>query len=279
MKTSSILEANQYVHKTLVLAGEYQKSPHFLPENIERVGMKLATEVLPLISSPEVRAIDFGCGTGFMIDLLVDVVKSVDGIDITQEMLDEVDLSSGKVSLSLAPAEQTPFTDNQFDLATAYSFLDHLADVEVFLREVFRVLKPGGVFYTGLNPNQEFAERIKSAARNAPQAANENPILEREILSMLYNGSLYETQFGIEKDVLELAETIKTKEGGFNGYAIKKMALELGFTSAHLTFDWFLGQASFKDKPADVTVINQYLENMQPASSPLFKYLNLVLVK
>lgn len=279
MTTLSILEANQYVHKTLVLAGEYQKSPHFLPENIDRVRTKLETEVLPLISSSEVRAIDFGCGTGFMIDLLVDFVNLVEGIDITQEMLDEVDLSSGKVSLSLAPAEQTPFHSNQFDLATAYSFLDHLADVEVFLKEVFRVLKPGGVFYTGLNPNQEFAERIKLAARNAPQDTNKNPILKREILSVFDNGSLYETQFGIEKDILELAEAIKTKEGGFNGYALKKMALELGFTSAHLTFDWFLGQASFGNKPEDVMVISKYLEKMQPASSPLFKYLNLVLVK
>ena len=57
-----------------------------------------------------------------MIDLLVDLVDSVDGIDITKEMLDRVNVSSGKVSLTLGLAEHTPFDQCSFHLATAYSF-------------------------------------------------------------------------------------------------------------------------------------------------------------
>ena len=279
MNDIGILEANRKVHSALVLSGEYQKSPHFLPENKHRVMQKLKHDVLPHLSDQNIKAVDFGCGTGFMIDLLIDIAETVDGVDITQEMLDEVDQSSGKVCLTVAEAENTPFVNNHFDLATAYSFLDHLSDIRVFFEEVFRVLKPGGVFYTGLNPNKAFARLVKSAAENSPEETDANMIVKREVMSMLDNGTYYEEKFGIDKNVLELAESIKTKEGGFDAYHLKECALEVGFSKAYVSFDWFLGQATYNDKPKDIAVIQHYLDKIMPASSPLFKYVSCVFIK
>jgi len=41
----------------------------------------------------ETCLIDFGCGTGFVIHQFVDLVDKIDGVDITPEMMDQVDLT------------------------------------------------------------------------------------------------------------------------------------------------------------------------------------------
>jgi SAM-dependent methyltransferase len=46
----------------------------------------------------------------------------------------------------IARGESLPFADHSFDLITANTVVEHLAAPEAFLREIFRVLSPGGVF-------------------------------------------------------------------------------------------------------------------------------------
>ena len=75
--------------------------------------------VIPLLNTDRIKAIDFGCGTGFMIDLLVDLV---DWLTVSISlMLDRVNVSSGKVS-TLGLAEHTPFDQCSFHLATLTRF-------------------------------------------------------------------------------------------------------------------------------------------------------------
>ena len=279
MISTNILEANKKLHRRLVLSGEYQKSPHFLLENKNRVRRQFENEVLPFFLGQKINAIDFGCGTGFIIDLLVDVVETIDGVDITQEMLDEVDTSSGHVTVTLSEAERTPFENYKFNLATAYSFLDHLSDIEIFFKEVYRVLKNGGVFYTGLNPNIYFAGLIKSALNNDPTETGRNELVNREVMSMLNNGTYYEEKFGIEKHVVEAAEYIKTIDGGICPYELKRLALSVGFSHANLSLDWFLGQATYGNAPNELQAVKKYLNKTMPASVPFFKYFNYVFVK
>jgi ubiquinone/menaquinone biosynthesis C-methylase UbiE len=152
------LNANIYVHAFLANSGEYQKSPHFRPENQEKVRRILDRIVAKSTVSNQsiAKAIDFGCGTGFMIDLMKDMFSEVHGLDITNDMMKRVDVSSGNVFLHECLAEKTPFPDNHFDFATAYSFMDHLFSYDDFLQEAYRVLKPGGTFYSDLNPNRAF---------------------------------------------------------------------------------------------------------------------------
>ena len=44
----------------------------------------------------------------------------------------------------VADAEGIPYDDNTFDLVVGHAVLHHIPDVELSLREVVRVLKPGG---------------------------------------------------------------------------------------------------------------------------------------
>ncbi len=44
-------------------------------------------------------------------------------------------------------AEDIPFPDNSFDIVTATSVIEHVTDLDAALREVWRVLVPGGLFW------------------------------------------------------------------------------------------------------------------------------------
>ena len=107
-----ILDANIYVHAFLANKGEYQKSPHFRPENQAKVRAIIERVTLPLKDIQAKKAIDFGCGTGFVIHLMKDLFNEIHGVDITKDMMKHVDLSSGNIFLHESVAENTPF-DNE----------------------------------------------------------------------------------------------------------------------------------------------------------------------
>lgn len=276
--SNETLEANKYVHSLLVETGEYQKSPHFRPENIAKV-RGLVLSLTGAISKEGSRAVDFGCGTGFMIDLIKDRFTEVHGVDITQAMMNEVDLSSGNIFLHEAAAEDTPFDDNYFDFATAYSFMDHLLDAGDFLREVYRVLKPGGVFFSGLNPNRDFIVAMEGAEQQAVTGLS--PIVEREIVGALHNGEYYAKNFGVDGDTLDKAEPIKALKKGFNAVETQGLARSIGFSECRIDYDWFLGQGKvMHEQSFDIAEqIHTYLTSILPVASSLYKYLNIILTK
>ena len=95
---------------------------------------------------------DIGCGGGKTVGKLANMVGSgkVYGIDYSDlcikkaEKLNHKNVLCGKVKLSQASVSALPFEDSKFDYVTAvetyYFWPDKLND----LKEVFRVLKPGG---------------------------------------------------------------------------------------------------------------------------------------
>ncbi len=272
------LEANQYVHATLVQSGEYEKSPHFRPENKQKV-RALVEKFAEPVRAASAKAIDFGCGTGFMIALMHDMFSEVHGVDITRAMMDRVDLTPGNIILHESMAEKTQFPDQQFDFATAYSFMDHLYDAEAFLREVHRVLRSGGVFYSGLNPHRAFILAMEAAASfgiDHPSA-----IVDREIKGALHNGEYYAENFGLNGAMLEKAEPIKSDKKGFDAEEIHALSRRIGFTECRVEYEWFLGQGHVMHTQSfeAAQIVDQHLQSILPASASLYKYLTIVLTK
>jgi len=273
------LKANIYVHSFLANNGEYQKSPHLRPENVARVRTIIArlTENLPLRREGS-RAIDFGCGTGFIIDLIHERFAEVHGVDITLDMMKHINLAPGNIFLHESLAEKTHFPNNSFDFATAYSFMDHLLDYQIFLREVFRVLKPGGIFYSDLNPNRDF---ILSMADAEKGLSFNSSIVEREIQGALHNGKFHETDSGVNAGLIEKAEPIKSYDKGFDAAEVLVTAQEIGFSKVRVEFEWFIGQGKImhEDSVTSAQLIDKYLSSVLPVSSHLYKYLRFVFVK
>ena len=86
-------------------------------------------------------------GTGNTAFALAPYVRRVIGLDVTTEMLDQARrLTSERdvknVDWVLGDAARLPFQDDTFDLYTVRAAPHHFPDVDAFLDEAFRVLKP-----------------------------------------------------------------------------------------------------------------------------------------
>jgi SAM-dependent methyltransferase len=96
-------------------------------------------------SLPEVGdALDLGCGDGRLTAELH--ARSVTGADASEVALQRARERLGeRVSLvRVEPDEPLPFDDGSFDLVLCAETLEHVRDVQLFLSEVRRVLRPGG---------------------------------------------------------------------------------------------------------------------------------------
>lgn len=101
---------------------------------------------------PFQSALDLGCGTGEMLKLILqeDAGKELYGIDLSEKML-QVAKSKlpEQVKLLLGDSETLPFSDNTFDVVYCNDSFHHYPAPMKVLREVQRVLKPGGTFLMG----------------------------------------------------------------------------------------------------------------------------------
>lgn len=92
----------------------------------------------------EVRSIaDIGCG-GRELEI---------GATERQIKYRGFDIDDGNLDTDCLPA-----ADSNFDLVVAFALLEHLQNPDNFLREVFRVLRPGGILMLS-TPNWHFASR------------------------------------------------------------------------------------------------------------------------
>ncbi|MEM9213754.1 MAG: class I SAM-dependent methyltransferase [Cyanobacteria bacterium P01_F01_bin.150] len=100
----------------------------------------------------QANVLDIGCGTGRLLNRLVAKYPNLQGtgLDFSSEMLLEAGRSSRyPLQLTFVQGNATPlsFADAQFDaIFNTISFL-HYPDPTQVLAEVYRTLKPGGMFY------------------------------------------------------------------------------------------------------------------------------------
>ena len=99
------------------------------------------------------RVLDVCTGTGELAIILSDTVGSdgsVTGADFCESMLQQArNKFAGRrhnVSFILSDAKDLPFRDNTFDAVTVAFGMRNIPDTDLALRELGRVLKPGGVF-------------------------------------------------------------------------------------------------------------------------------------
>jgi SAM-dependent methyltransferase len=88
------------------------------------------------------RILDIGCGTGGNLELLSRYGQA-EGVDISAEALDFC-RARGLTNVRQGAAETLPYESESFDLVTALDVVEHLDDDVAGLREMRRVLRPGG---------------------------------------------------------------------------------------------------------------------------------------
>ena len=101
--------------------------------------------------SPGMAVLELGCGTGSMWrSTTLPEGCRLTLTDLSEGMLEEARANTAHLpgtAYRLADAQDIPFPENSFDAVIANMMLYHVPDIQRALREIRRVLKPGGVFY------------------------------------------------------------------------------------------------------------------------------------
>lgn len=88
------------------------------------------------------RILDVGCGTGANL-LLLSKYGQAEGVDVSEDAL-AFCRARGLEKVTLGAGEEMPYEDGTFDLVTAFDVVEHMDDDLAGLKEMRRVLRPGG---------------------------------------------------------------------------------------------------------------------------------------
>jgi SAM-dependent methyltransferase len=91
------------------------------------------------------RVLDFGCGTGRLSEWFVRSGASVDGVDVTPEMVAVAQTVVPQGRFQTIDASTLPFANGHFDLIVSVAVLQYYVGTDASItRELARVLRKGG---------------------------------------------------------------------------------------------------------------------------------------
>ncbi len=129
------------------------------------------------------RVLDIGCGHGVnpTLSKIIDKINELDGIDPFPVMEPPHHL----VRRWTCNLEDIPVEENTYDMAFSYNVVEHVANINSFIRTAVCIIKPGSVYWS-LSPNahhpftwvtrvvqflgfkQMYAKRLKNSANSYP---------------------------------------------------------------------------------------------------------------
>ncbi len=127
------------------IARRYDLLNHLLSVNADRRWRRRVTERLHGLVPPGARVLDVACGTADLsIGLFGAAGARVIGLDFCRPMLELATAKAPQIPFIEGDALRAPFADGSFDAVTIAFGLRNLSSAEEGLKELFRLLKPGG---------------------------------------------------------------------------------------------------------------------------------------
>ncbi len=106
---------------------------------------------------PGDRFLEVGCGEGFLLAALNGRGEN-HGVDLSLGAIRKA-RSRASAAFSLALSERLPFPDEYFDLVASVGVMEHFLDIDEALREIRRVLAPGGHYVSLTHVRRTRSER------------------------------------------------------------------------------------------------------------------------
>lgn len=106
-----------------------------------RIIRSFVREICAQFKDRRPRILDVGCGTGANLKMLSEF-GDAEGVDISPDALEFCQKRG--LEVKLGAAEALPYQPGTFDVVTALDVVEHLDDDVAGLREIHRVLRPGG---------------------------------------------------------------------------------------------------------------------------------------
>jgi 2-polyprenyl-3-methyl-5-hydroxy-6-metoxy-1,4-benzoquinol methylase len=161
-----IIQANIELHQKE--ARFYDRiHPEIFCKSEQNLIKNVLNQALAEIKQDKIKALDLGAGTGNITSKLLEneKVESIVAVDLSKEMLDELDKKAGinpKLKMATKPADVFLMDDEaQYDLITISSVLHHLPDYFQTIATVLEKLNKGGVFIIFHEPTSEKSKLLK----------------------------------------------------------------------------------------------------------------------
>lgn len=152
MMSSTEIQKQLAIDQHSVQAGEFAARYRELSEDGYRTCFAYSRKRLAVFLDsylPErgkgLRLLDVGCGTGHHMASLREQGFGVAGVDGSAGMLDQARANNPRAEIRQADVEAIPFDDASFDFVLCVEVLRYLPHSAQCIREMARVLKPGGV--------------------------------------------------------------------------------------------------------------------------------------
>jgi ubiquinone/menaquinone biosynthesis C-methylase UbiE len=101
------------------------------------------------------KALDFGCGDGFFAQTVFEEKTIDDGLDLfDNERIEEAKKEKIYKKITLYDGNKIPYPDSHFQTVISNCVLEHLSNLNQSLKEIYRVLKPNGYFFTSVMTDQ-----------------------------------------------------------------------------------------------------------------------------
>lgn len=101
--------------------------------------------------TPGSRFLDLACGDGLVGAALANMGYRVSALDLKADRFSPEARSAG-VEFHGGDAQNSDLPSNQFDVVFSFDAFEHFLDPPAVLREVHRILNPGGVLYASFGP-------------------------------------------------------------------------------------------------------------------------------
>ena len=150
--------------------------------------------------------LDAGGGTGRVAQFMVEKSSGVVLADLSLEMLAQAD-GKGEIRRVCSHTERFPFPENSFSRALMVDALHHVCDQPQTARELWRILKPGGILVIEEPDLQKFSVKLIAIA---------------EKIALMRSHFLSPEQIAVLFDPFPAEVTIKRDSNGFNAWVIVK---------------------------------------------------------
>lgn len=205
--------------------------------------------------------LDIGTGYGVYRSALLPQAARYIGIDVNLSGLREARRNDKTAELLLSSAEQLCFKDNLFDVTLLIEVLEHIHDDKEALKEIYRVLKPGGVAIITA-PNKLFPFETHGFRIRSKQIGTRGlgfpllPFLPTAVREHFANARVY-TPAGFKK--ILTATGFQLCDVAFIGPNLDQLRINLGRPRIDKTVN---GLSRFVDKMESTPYVNTFLSTM-----------------
>jgi len=109
--------------------------------------LKLAEYIIKRFNlKPKSKFFEIGCGRCETLSAFSKLGLDVSGVDSSKRAKEFAPKNISKLEILDISKDKLPFEDNEFDVIFTKSVIEHISDPKFLITEIFRVLKPGGIF-------------------------------------------------------------------------------------------------------------------------------------